>query len=400
MRIAIFHNLPSGGGKRALYEIVRRLAIAHEVDVYTLSVAEHDFCDLRPHCNQHVVLPFWPLPQVHRPLGRLNRGLSTVDLLRLDATYRDVAERIDSEGYDIVFVQQCRFSNAPGLLRFLNTPAVYYCAEPPRILYEPPIDRPYGAISPVQKCINKFDPFATAYRNTLKRIDYESYCSAQRILTNSFYSYEALYRIYGRQPIVAYLGVDTKTFHQLSLPKQPFVLSVGAISPLKGYDFLIRSLALAPIKQRPKLVIVGNTGPGTQEQTYLEQLAVQCNVSLEVKNNVSNEELVRLYNRALVTVCASVMEPFGFSPLESMACGVPVVAVKEGGFRETIVHGQTGLLIDRNEETFFDRLDNLLCSPDALQLMRDRCRSYVVENWGWAQAVERIETQLLRAAGA
>ena len=37
LKIAVFHNLPSGGGKRRLYELIKRLAADHEVDLYNLA---------------------------------------------------------------------------------------------------------------------------------------------------------------------------------------------------------------------------------------------------------------------------------------------------------------------------------------------------------------------------
>lgn len=78
MNIAIYHNLPSGGGKRALHEMTRRLAERHALDVYTLSCAEHDFGDLRPYAKKYIVYPFQALPLVRRPFGRLNQGIRTV----------------------------------------------------------------------------------------------------------------------------------------------------------------------------------------------------------------------------------------------------------------------------------------------------------------------------------
>lgn len=41
-------------------------------------------------------------------------------------------------------------------------------------------------------------------------------------------------------------------------------------------------------------------------------------------------------------------EDFGMIAIESMACGVPVIAPDEGGYRETIVHGETGVLLEKN----------------------------------------------------
>lgn len=48
---------------------------------------------------------------------------------------------------------------------------------------------------------------------------------------------------------------------------------------------------------------------------------------------------------AIATICVSKNEDFGMVAIESMSCGVPVIAVDEGGYRETMVAGETGYLI-------------------------------------------------------
>ena len=333
MRIAIYHNLPSGGGKRALYEMTRRLAQRHEIVVHTLSTADHVFCDLRPHCQRHVVWPFRPLPLARRPLGRLNQGIRAADLLRLRSLQRKIAARIDAEGHDAVFVHNCQYGQSPSLLSFLHTPSVYYCQEPPRRIYEPPIDRPYSRHSRAQKAGNLVDPLPGLYRKTLASLDRRNVRAATTVLVNSAYSRESLYRTYGIYAQVCYLGVDTERFHPLSLPKEDFVLSVGALHPSKGFDFLIRSLALLDEPNRPCLVLVSNFTNEPEEQ-YLAQLAKQLHVPVAFHRRISDEKLLAFYNQARATVYAPVMEPFGFVPIEAMACGTPVIGVREGGVRE------------------------------------------------------------------
>ena len=110
MRIALFHNLPSGGAKRAVYEWTRRLAASHEVDVYTLSGADHAFCDIRPLVQEHHVLDFTPHRLFESPWGRLNQLQRWRDLGKLTRLGRCIAREIDAGDYDVVFAHPCHYT--------------------------------------------------------------------------------------------------------------------------------------------------------------------------------------------------------------------------------------------------------------------------------------------------
>lgn len=397
MNIAIYHNLPSGGGKRALYEMTRRLAERHAISVYTLSTADHEFCDLRPHCNQHIVSPFRTLPLARRPFGRLNQGIRSADLLRLDTLQRRIAAQIDQGGHDVVFVHNCRFSQSPGLLKFLRTPSVYYCQEPPRLLYEPLAERPYNRFSQAQRVGNLVDPFPGFYLRLLRRLDRANMRSATTVLVNSHYSRETLYRTYGAFAHVGYLGVDTERFRPLPLNKEQRVVSVGALTPLKGFDFVIRSLGHIEAARRPALTIISNSAIPA-ERGYLQELARDLDVQVDFHVGLSDDELVESYNRSLLTVYAPVMEPFGFVPLESMACGTPVVGVREAGVRETVIHGVTGVLTERDPHAFAAAVSEVLAEPAwAYQLGQNGLR-HVQQAWTWEAALDQLEKNLQATA--
>lgn len=399
MRIAVYHNLPSGGGKRALYEQVRGLIARHELDVYTLSCANHDFCDLRPHVHQYVVLPFDSLPLARSPFGRLNQGIRACDLWRLRETQKQLASQIDAQGYDVVLVGNCQYSTTPAVLQFLQTPSVYYCQEPPRVIYEPRILRPYTEFSSLQRIGNWLDPFPGIYRRTLARLDKASALSATSVLVNSAYSRESLYRTYGLYAHVAYLGVDLQRFRPLELAKGDFVLSVGAITPSKGFDFLLHSLSLIDADRRPKLCIVGNA-VFAPECTYLQRLADDLGVQMTFRTQISDDELLTLYNQALFTVYTPIMEPFGFVAIESMACGTPVVGVREGGLRETVLDNVTGILTDRDPRQFAQAVEGLMHDEERRWLYGQRGRAYVEECWTWERSVCALESYLSQAGGA
>lgn len=398
MKIAVYHNLPSGGAKRSLSEMVKRLSVCHEVDVYTLSCADHDFADLRPFVQDHSVTPFAPLRLLRWPFGRLNQLIYLADLLRLDRLDRTLASRIDRGRYDVVFVHHCRYRQSPAVLRFLKTPTVYYCQEPPRWIYDPPIWRPY-LVSPVRGPWHvHLDPLRKLYRQTLRRRDQLNAQSCQTLLVNSHHSRELMWRVYGKEPVVCYLGVDLEAFRPGACLREPMILSVGTVSPIKGYDLLIDGIAKIPAPKRPPLVIISNfTYPF--EEIYLKQLAEQRQVSLQIRSLIRDEEeLVGWYSRCQLTGYTPVLEPLGLVPLESMACETPVVGVREGGVRETVIDGVTGRLVDRDPDAVAEALSDLLSHPGLASEMGRNGRSWVQEQWTWDRTLARLGRFLIEAA--
>ena len=397
MRIAVYHDLPSGGGKRALHETVRRLAGRHTVDAFSLTAADHKFCDIRPFCSNHTVFPYVPLPLAGTPFGRINQAVRVVDLWRLRRLERHIAATIDRARYDVVYVHNCQFGQSPNVLSFLRTPSVYYCAEPPRHLYEPAPDRPYLRSTGLRGTIDRIDPLIRLYRGTLARIDRSNARAARLVLANSAYSQATLRRIYGLHAQVCRLGVDAERFRPLGHSRSNFVLSTGALRSNKGFDFLLQSLGLIDATRRPPLVIVSNAAVDG-EREYLQQLASRLGVQLTLRTLVSDDELVRLYNEALLTLYAPVMEPFGLVPLESMACGTPVVGVCEAGIRESVLHEQTGLLTDRDPERFREATVRLLDDQEVRTRFGQRGRAEVERYWQWERCVRDVEAQLVTAA--
>lgn len=396
MRIALYHNLPSGGAKRTLYEATRRLALTHEIDVYTLSSANHEFCDLRPHVRSHRVYDFRPRPLLSSPFGRANQAIRLTDIRRLQALGRDIARNIEKERYDLLLVHPCQFEKAPSLLSNLpDLPSLYYCQEPLRQLYEPMPERPYDDIASARRSLlNRIDPLPGLYQTSLRRNDQQNTRSADRVLVNSAFMQRTVNEIYDVDSRISYHGIDVEHFRPLDLEKGDFVLSVGSLTPLKGFDFLIRALAELPAGTRPALVIASNF-QNPPERQYLMQLAADLNVNVELRGNVSEGQLVELYNRALVTLYAPVREPFGLVPLESMACRTPVVTVNEGGIQETVRHEETGLLTERAPTQFASAIARLLDDPAMAQAYGRNGLEDVRRNWTWSTAVSTLERHLL-----
>ncbi len=118
--------------------------------------------------------------------------------------------------------------------------------------------------------------------------------------------------------------------------------------------------------------------------------------NIEFLGKVSDEKLVTLYSNALFTLFTFTHEPFGYIPLESMACGTPVVTYNRQGPSEVIVNGITGWLVDTNEEAL--RLVKKLWKTDYSPTMRIEARrrallfdmKNITESW-----LQVIEEQII-----
>jgi glycosyltransferase involved in cell wall biosynthesis len=399
MRIAVFHNLSSGGAKQTLFETVKRLMDSHEVSVYSFSSADHEFADIRGVVSRSITLDFTPYKLLRSPYGRLNQLFRIMDLIRLNSLGRQVAKLIDEGKYDVVFVQPCRFEGSPTVLSHLvTTPSVYYCHETVRILYEPMPPRPYdGSASAHRRALNLVDPFPRFYREVLMKNDRQNVRNADVVLVNSKFSRNNISNAYGVNPQLSYYGVDTNLFRPLNLQRKPWIFSVGSITPLKSFDFLIRAIARIRESIRPGLKIASNFENRT-ELEYLTGLASEHEVTLDIVTGVWGGEIVRLYNQAAMTIYAPIREPFGLVPIESMACGTPIVAVNEGGPTESVKHNLVGFLVERDEEAFSQAIKRLILDPALRDEFGRNGRKEVEKHWSWEIAVERVEESLYSTA--
>jgi glycosyltransferase involved in cell wall biosynthesis len=126
------------------------------------------------------------------------------------------------------------------------------------------------------------------------------------------------------------------------------ILTVARLVERKGVEDLIRALPQVPDAD---LVVAGGPPPGElRADPYvarLRQLITDCKVTDRVRlcGAVAADEMPAWYRSADLLAAVPWYEPFGLTPLEAMACGVPVVATAVGGLTDTVVHGVTGDLV-------------------------------------------------------
>jgi glycosyltransferase involved in cell wall biosynthesis len=128
---------------------------------------------------------------------------------------------------------------------------------------------------------------------------------------------------------------------------------------------------------------------------FLKRLAKEKEVNLEIKETISDDELVNLYNQASMVVFVPFMEPFGFIPLEAMACGTPVIGIREAGVRESIKDGQTGILVDRDKKELARAIELLLFNKNLANDFSQKALEEINDNWTWERATDRLERNFI-----
>ena len=244
MKIAFFHNLHSGGAWRVANEQACRLAEQGvEIDLFEPTTAKP--LEVPASVRVHR-LAFRPLPTLRRPLGRLNYAARSLDLGRLRRFHRQVAAQIEAGGYDLLFVHPSQFVQGPPLLRYVRKlPTLYYCHEPLRRLYEPPL-----TVRPTQRgerWSDRIDPLRRGYLRRLGEEDRTATQAATHVVVNSRYTQGEVERIYGVASEVCPPGIDVETFRPLGLSRNGSLLSVGALTPYKRFDTLIEALGRADV---------------------------------------------------------------------------------------------------------------------------------------------------------
>lgn len=358
--------MPLGGAKRTLFEEVKYLSKEHNVDVYQLSDNEK-FLDITAYSQGIYNYPFNLVSKLPSFLDRLQKDYKKFISLRF--LHRSVANDIACKNYDVALVHGDRFTQAPYILRYLKIPSLYFCQEYLRIAYEKVLkfEGDVNLINKAYECLTRL---------LRKKIDADNAKCATIIVANSEFTRKNIKKAYGVNAEVCHLGVDTGVFKPIKGKRKNRIIFIGERNKINGLDLLEKALKLLPKIDKPKLEIVGSSSG-----------------KLKIRDD---KELARYYSLSLVTICTSYNEPFGLPPIESMACKTPVIAVNEGGYRETIENGKTGFLVKRNKKILAEKLMSLIGNKKALEYMGRMGRRSALKKWRWIYHNKKIEQFLYK----
>ena len=233
-------------------------------------------------------------------------------------------ESWDLRGFDVIVSSS--HAVAKGCIPPSTALHICYCHTPMRYAWE--MEKKY------LDDFRMIGPLRFLAQRELRKLRSWDLTAAKRVdvfVANSHEVAGRIQRIYGRESIVLHPPVHDRFFTEPNRVKEPLFLAVGRLVPYKHFDLIIQAANTMHVR----LLIVGE-GP---ERRKLQRMAGS---TVEFLDRVPDEKLAELYGKAQAVIFP-VHEDAGIVPLESQACGTPVIALKKGGVLDTIIDGQTGI---------------------------------------------------------
>jgi glycosyltransferase involved in cell wall biosynthesis len=365
-RVVLVHDWLTGmrGGEKVLESLCR---LFPDADILTLL---HVRGSVSPTIETHRIRPSL-VQRLPRP-GRLYRHYLPI--------FPVAIEGFDLDDVDLVIsTSHCAAKAVVPTGRALH---ICYCHSPMRYAWDQfesyfgpqRLGRAGSALArPVLAWLARWD------RNTSGRVD--------RFVANSRFVAGRIGRYYNRRASVLHPPVDTRFFTPGGAPPLSYFLVVSALVPYKRIEVAIDAAARLGVH----LKIVG-TGPDLARLRRLAGPLVEFTGALDA------ESLREAYRRAQALVLPGE-EDFGIAPVESMACGRPVVALGRGGALETVVPGETGALVpEADAGAFAAAMDTLTRTPyDPVRLAAHAARFSVAH---FESALADLISETLAASAA
>jgi glycosyltransferase involved in cell wall biosynthesis len=324
MKIAIVHDYIKefGGAERVL----RKLSDLYpEAPIYTSFVLRNSSC----------AKEFKDRKIVESNFGWLLKHFNLYSPLRFLAPL--VWWSIDLREYDLI-ITSCSSFFARGFRTNPNAKVIAYCHTPPRFLYgyETSINlqrfwlvRVYAVI--VNHFLRIFDLWSS------QRVNYW--------IVNSENVKNRVWKFYRKEAVVVYPPVNVEDLIKKAkgVKKEDYFLIVSRLVGAKG----IVEATKVVIGLGYKLKISGEEVGFSNIKKQLLKIK-----GVELLGRVGDAKLAKLYAKAKGFIALAKEEDFGITPVESMAAGTPVIAFNGGGFKETVIDGETGILVnDISEKT-------------------------------------------------
>ncbi len=295
------------------------------------------------------------------------------------AGYSFYNQRIDDD-YDIINAH----TSPSEWIRHLNPRVLWYCHTPIREVYDL-YDFRMRNRTPKDRFL--YFSFASAYKLLSKPVIKE----IEGIATNSRNTNRRINRYLSRNATVINPGIDAKRFTDRGNGK--YFLYHSRFYANKRQDYVID--AFSRLQSTPRyrdygLVLSGSLSNDKEHLDYVKKLKSMNIRNTTFRFNISEEEKLRLYSRATAVLFSAVREDFGIVPLEAMASSKPIIAVNEGGPKETIINNKTGFLVNSPEE-MANKMRFVIEHRSMAESMGRQGRKRVEKSYSWEVFFQKFD---------
>ncbi|MGF1596217.1 MAG: glycosyltransferase [Acidimicrobiales bacterium] len=282
---------------------------------------------------------------------------------------------------DVVVVSHHAFANRVRIAA--GVPMVSYVHTPARWLWEPNLRAMDGSSAAHRALL-------TAFAATQRKRDRRAAQRPEVLIANSSAVANRIKCWWGRDSLVVHPPVAIDRFRpDPATAREPFFLLAGRLVPYKRPDIAIRAAVRAGVR----LVVAGDG----RARARCEAIA---GPKVSFLGTVSDEQLEDLYRRCRALVFTGV-EDFGLVPVEAQACGAPVIGLDEGGLRDTVWPGQTGVLVpsSQNDATLVDRFADAMAALRPSHFEAETIRAHA-ESFGEQRFQDAMRRIVEKVAGS
>lgn len=242
---------------------------------------------------------------------------------------------------------------------------ICYCHTPPRWLYGYETSVNWTRYWPIKL-------YALIVGHFIRMYDYKTAQTVNLFLANSENVRARIAKFYRRDSIVVYPPVQVSEIIKASLGviKKPYFLIASRLVGAKGIESAIKAFEK---QNRFQLKIVGEGKNYNKEHTTK---------NTEFLGRVSDRELWRLFAEATGFIALAKDEDFGMTVVEAQAAGTPVIAFNGGGFKETVIDGKTGILInDTDAKTILEAINKLVKTKWDKNILQENAQKFSKETF-------------------
>lgn len=217
-----------------------------------------------------------------------------------------------------------------------------------------------------QMVLGEENPLLARVGDTIERRIAPPIYRRSRIVTPSESARDEIVSLLGireRQVDVVHNGLGTAFRPGGSKTRNPSIVAVARLVPVKRHDLLIRAAAEAR-KLVPDLTLT-IVGEG-YEREHLDEVVRELEAEswIRLTGHVPEEDLVHLYQEAWLAASASAREGWGLSLTEAAACGTPAVATRIAGHVDAVHDGRSGVLVPGTATELGAALAQMLRDPE------------------------------------